>query len=214
MAQFLSKVPGKSINQPMRKADLKANVKLIAKPESNSWIFGYGSLIWNPGFPWLRSRIAAVRHRERRFWQGSTDHRGVPGAPGRVVTLIDAPGSLCWGRAFELPANQRHEILAALDHREQGGYQRLSLSLLLDDGSSLPGLTWIATAENDNYLGPANTADIAAQVLTACGPSGENREYVLRLDEALRADGHHDPHVTAIAKLLRAGQTTGPPGGT
>lgn len=179
--------------------------KPITKSGGSSWIFGYGSLIWNPGFPWLRSRVAAVRHRQRRFWQGSTDHRGVPGAPGRVVTLIDAPGSLCWGRAFELPANQRHDILASLDHREKGGYQRLSLSLLLDDGTSLPGLTWIATTENANYLGPASAADIAAQVLAATGPSGPNREYVLRLDEALRADGHDDPHVSRIAQLVRAG---------
>jgi cation transport regulator ChaC len=183
------------------------------KTGGSSWIFGYGSLIWNPGFPWLRSRVAAVRHRERRFWQGSTDHRGVPGAPGRVVTLIDAPGSQCWGRAFELPPDKRHDILASLDHREQGGYQRLSLPLLLNDGSTLPGLTWIATPDNAEYLGPASPADIAAQVMAACGPSGPNREYVLRLDEALRTDGHDDPHVREIARLVRELEARGTPGG-
>lgn len=181
-----------------------------ARQGGESWIFGYGSLIWNPGFPYLRSCVAAIAHRERRFWQGSTDHRGVPGAPGRVVTLIDAPGSLCWGRAFELPPDQRHQILASLDHREKGGYQRLSLQLVLDDGSSLPGLTWIATADNDNYLGPARSADIASQVLAASGPSGPNPEYVLRLDEALRADGHDDPHVKTIATQVRNAMAAGP----
>jgi cation transport protein ChaC len=168
-----------------------------------SWIFGYGSLIWRPGFPFLRSRVAAIDHRQRRFWQGSTDHRGIPGAPGRVVTLVDAPGSRCWGRAFELPPEQRHDILARLDHREKGGYQRLSLPLHLEGGRMVRGLTWIATADNDNYLGPADDLVIARQVAAASGPSGPNREYVLRLDEALRTDGHEDPHVTRIAALVR-----------
>lgn len=173
----------------------------------NSWIFGYGSLIWRPGFPYLRSCVAAIEHRERRFWQGSTDHRGVPGAPGRVVTLIQSPGALCWGRAFELPPGEHLAILAALDHREQGGYERLSLSLKRPDGSRLPGLTWIATAQNEHYLGPASEASIARQILSASGPSGPNPEYVLQLHKALQKDGHDDPHVSRIARLVRAGLT-------
>ncbi len=170
----------------------------------STWIFGYGSLIWRPGFPYLRSRVAAIDHRQRRFWQGSTDHRGIPGAPGRVVTLVDAPDRRCWGRAFELPPDRRHDILASLDHREKGGYQRLSLPLHLEDGVTVRGVTWIATADNDNFLGPADDRAIARQVAGASGPSGPNREYVLRLDEALRADGHEDPHVARIAALVRA----------
>lgn len=168
-----------------------------------TWIFGYGSLIWRPGFAFLTSEIAAIDHRVRRFWQGSTDHRGIPGAPGRVVTLVDAPGARCWGRAFALPPDQRHDILAGLDHREQGGYQRLALPLHFVDGRKVQGVTWIATADNPNYLGPAPLPAIAAQVRSAVGPSGPNREYVLRLDEALRDDGHDDPHVRAIAELVR-----------
>lgn len=171
---------------------------------SLTWVFGYGSLIWRPGFPFLLSEVAAIDHRVRRFWQGSTDHRGVPGAPGRVVTLVDAPGERCWGRAFALPPDQRENILAALDHREQGGYQRLALPLQFADGRTIQGVTWIATADNPNYLGPASDADIAEQVRAASGPSGPNREYVLRLVEALHADGHDDPHVRSIAARVQA----------
>ena len=168
-----------------------------------TWVFGYGSLIWRPGFPCLTSEIAAIDHRVRRFWQGSTDHRGVPGAPGRVVTLVDAPGERCWGRAFALPPEQKLAILAGLDHREQGGYQRLALPLHFADGRTVQGVTWIATADNPNYLGPAPDPVIAEQIRRAAGPSGPNREYALRLDEALRADGHDDPHVREIAALVR-----------
>jgi cation transport regulator ChaC len=168
-----------------------------------TWIFGYGSLIWRPGFPYEQSAVAAIDHRARRFWQGSTDHRGVPGAPGRVVTLVDAPGERCWGRAFALPRAERPAILAALDHREQGGYQRLSLPLVFADGRQGRALTWIATRENAHFLGPAPPEVIARQVFSARGPSGPNADYVLRLEAALEEDGHPDPHVTAIADALR-----------
>jgi len=173
------------------------------KNDTGTWVFGYGSIIWRPGFPYRRAAVAGLDHRRRRFWQGSTDHRGVPGAPGRVVTLVEEPGHRCWGRAFELDPADRHEILAGLDHREQGGYQRLSLPLHLEDGREVRGLTWIATADNDNYLGPASDLAIARQVLASKGPSGPNSEYVLRLDEALRTTGHEDGHVARIAALVR-----------
>lgn len=177
----------------------------MSEPDDDSltWVFGYGSLIWRPGFPYLAARPAAIDHRSRRFWQGSTDHRGVPGAPGRVVTLIETPGQRCWGRAFALPPAQRLDILARLDHREQGGYLRLALPLHFADGRTVPGVTWIATPDNPEYLGPADPAVIARQVVVASGPSGPNAEYVLKLDEALRADGHEDAHVMAVADQVR-----------
>jgi cation transport regulator ChaC len=173
-----------------------------------TWVFGYGSLIWRPGFPHEQSAVAAIDHRARRFWQGSTDHRGVPGAPGRVVTLIDAPGERCWGRAFALPRKERQAILAALDHREQGGYQRLSLPLVFADGGRGRGVTWIATRDNAHYLGPARPDAIARQVFSARGPSGPNADYVFQLERALDEDGHPDPHVTAIADALRDLEST------
>lgn len=169
---------------------------------SATWIFGYGSLIWRTGFDYLDARPALVENRSRRFWQGSTDHRGVPGAPGRVVTLVDTPGEHCTGRAFQLPAVSRRQILADLDEREIGGYSRVELDIVFSDGARVRGLTWIAGPGNPNYLGAASIDRIAAQVRGARGPSGPNDEYVLRLAVALRELGHHDPHVDALADAL------------
>ena len=177
----------------------------MAEPENDGWwVFGYGSLIWRPDIPYVEQAPGWIAGWRRRFWQGSTDHRGTPEAPGRVVTLVDAPGERCWGRAFALPDDRKHDILAALDHREQGGYQRLALPLQFADGRQRQGLTWIATAENANYLGPAGDEEIARQVVASAGPSGPNHEYVLRLDQALRDDEHDDPHVRGIAEHVRA----------
>ena len=80
-----------------------------------TWIFGYGSLIWNPAFPYDTSRRAVVRGWRRRFWQASPDHRGVPDAPGRVVTLVEEAEASCWGRAFRLDEPDRDQIIADLD---------------------------------------------------------------------------------------------------
>jgi cation transport regulator ChaC len=194
------------------------------------WIFGYGSLIWRPAFPFVESRVAIVQGFVRRFWQGSTDHRGTPERPGRVVTLVPCARAHCWGRAFRFHADQRAAILAQLDHREQGGYSRHVVDLrwagepeptdaqpsglATNRGPSarrssvhteqgVRALLYVATSDNVNYLGPASPGQIAREALEAQGPSGANRDYVLELDAALREMGGVDPHVTAVAERLR-----------
>jgi len=166
------------------------------------WIFGYGSLIWRTGFPYAECRPAFIRNWSRRFWQGSTDHRGVPGAPGRVVTLIEEDGALCWGRAYRLDPQSQDVVLAQLDHREQGGYEQLRIPLHFSDTESTVGISWHATARNEHYLGEAAIPDIARQVSKARGPSGTNTEYVLKLHAALNELGAGDAHVTDLVENL------------
>lgn len=172
------------------------------------WVFGYGSLVWRPDFPFAERAPCYVEGWKRRFWQGSTDHRGVPGAPGRVVTLLPQPEERCWGTGYRIARDQADYVMAHLDYREKGGYrvEDVSLTLVRDQHArdTVDGLVYIATPENPNYLGPASHEEIADQVLRSTGPSGPNDEYILRLAEALREMGVDDSHVFGIEALVRS----------
>jgi len=168
------------------------------------WIFGYGSLIWRPDFAFAETRLGYVSGWSRRFWQGSVDHRGVPEAPGRVVTLAPEPEALCWGLAYRVEVDRYDEALGLLDQRESGGFDRVDVQVILRDHGRDPvsAITYVAPASNPNYLGPAPMAAIAEQVRRSHGPSGANSEYALRLAEALRELGVDDDHVFELAARL------------
>lgn len=173
------------------------------------WIFGYGSLVWRPDFPYVEARAATISGWTRRFWQGSTDHRGIPEAPGRVVTLVEEPGSVCWGRAYLIAGESREEVIAHLDYREKGGYALRDVEIAFPEGAgAVPGLIYIAGPGNPNWLGAAEIGHIARQVAGSVGPSGHNVEYVLELARALRDMGADDGHVFELAEMV-AGLTRG-----
>ncbi|MDP5293262.1 gamma-glutamylcyclotransferase [Oceanimonas sp. CHS3-5] len=162
------------------------------------WLFGYGSLIWKADFAFIERRPALIHGWARRFWQGSHDHRGTPVRPGRVATLVRQPGALCHGMAYRIePA-----VLAQLDLREKNGYLREKVAVHFDDGGAEDGLIYLATEHNAAFLGEAPLAEMAAQIASAHGPSGSNREYLLNLAQALASQGVHDDHVSMLAALL------------
>jgi cation transport protein ChaC len=164
-----------------------------------TWVFGYGSLIWRQDFPFLESRRASINGWERRFWQGSHDHRGVPDDPGRVVTLVESPSAICQGRAFLIEP----DVFEHLDHREKNGYERFSLRIHFSDGSE-NGVVYIAPAGNHAFLGDAPLTEIAAQIQRSNGPSGRNADYLLHLAQALRELRADEPHVFELERLVES----------
>ncbi|MBK6920123.1 MAG: gamma-glutamylcyclotransferase [Deltaproteobacteria bacterium] len=170
-------------------------------------VFAYGSLIWRPGFTPRSHAPAVLRGWSRRFWQASTDHRGVPGAPGRVVTLVQGDAAAhCRGVVYELDPAQADDVLAMLDVRESGGYVRGRAALEHPGGGAFgDAWVWIAHPGNPNWAGPAEDDALAAQIRSAHGPSGANLEYVLELADALAAAGISDEHIASLAALLRVG---------
>ena len=171
------------------------------KGQEAHWVFGYGSLIYKVDFPFLQREVATLRGWQRRFWQGSHDHRGTPSAPGRVVTLIRAPSALCRGVAYRVDES----VFEHLDHREKNGYERHRTRLYLDHlEESVTGTFYVAGEGNPAFLGPANVAAIAAHIAHSHGPSGSNADYLLALAEALRELDEHDEHVMALEREILA----------
>jgi len=173
---------------------------------TNLWVFGYGSLVWKPGFQHGKILVGKVQGFARRFWQGNETHRGVPGKPGRVATLIEEQGVETYGVAMELTGD---EALDYLNNREMtlGGYiQKITLFHTADNKHApFPVLVFVATPKSSYWLGPAESHVIAEQVIGSSGPSGHNVEYVLRL-----ADWFHqmlpnvyDDHLFSIETQLR-----------
>ena len=169
-----------------------------AADDEPTWVFAYGSLIFRIDFPYLQRKRACIEGWQRRFWQGSHDHRGTPEAPGRVVTLIAAPGARCAGMAYQVAP----QVFAHLDYREKNGYERHPVTLTLEDDECVAGLVYIAPVDNFAYLGPAPDEVMARQIAMAVGPSGANSDYLRELAAALRALDIHDPHVFTLERLL------------
>ncbi|KAK5134382.1 hypothetical protein LTR08_006562 [Meristemomyces frigidus] len=161
---------------------------------------------------------------------GSEDHRGTPSAPGRVATLIDrtlwetltdqhasAPPRV-WGAAYRIPALHVAEVKAYLDIREINGYS-IQYTPFHPSSSSAPGkpvemiqcLLYIGLPSNPQFLGPQDPQALAEHIARSRGPSGENREYLYLLEQALGqlGEGSGDAHVSDLARRCRGVEALG-----
>ncbi|XP_047508164.1 putative glutathione-specific gamma-glutamylcyclotransferase 2 [Pieris napi] len=192
------------------------------------WIFGYGSLCWNPGFEYQQSVTGYVKGFSRRFWQGNTTHRGTDSKPGRVATLVEDREGVTWGKAFLVAADD-HTALPYLTNREcqLGGYRtytvhfhpkslyfptnhphssnHLNSSSFPHSASQKDAVLYIAVPENRHWLGAAPLPDIAKQILECRGASGSNVEYLLRLADFMREEVPEalDEHLFSLERLVR-----------
>jgi len=157
----------------------------------------------------IDSVVGNVKGFIRRFYQGSTDHRGTPGNPGRVVTLLPSsdPTEEVWGIAYRIPEDKVKETLDHLDYREKGGFTRSSTTFYPQDcgRSPLDITVYVAIEGNVNYLGPAPVHVIARTIAFTRGPSGPNVDYLFNLCEAMRkiAPEIEDEHLTELESAVR-----------
>jgi len=165
------------------------------------WVFAYGSLLWNPLFPFAESRRARVRGFHRHFCLWSLASRGRPDAPGLVLGL-DRGGS-CPGVAYRLPAPLAIDELHLLWRREMvtGAYDPRWVKLDAD-GKPLTALTFVVRRDHPQYAGRLACEEQARVIATACGAFGSSADYLERTRVALVSHGVVDPYLEELAKAV------------
>uniref|UniRef100_K3YVU4 Uncharacterized protein n=1 Tax=Setaria italica TaxID=4555 RepID=K3YVU4_SETIT len=157
------------------------------------WVFGYGSLIWNPGFDFDDKILGFIKGYKRTFNLACIDHRGTPEHPARTCTLETDEEAICWGIAYCVKGDTDKEQKA------------------MQEGDSLkPAVTgvlvFVSTPDpigNKYYLGPAPLQDMARQIATANGPTGYNRDYLFSMEKALASIIHEDDSIIELANEVR-----------
>jgi glutathione-specific gamma-glutamylcyclotransferase len=166
------------------------------------WVFGYGSLIWRPGFAHTETRRARLHGFRRSLCVRSFRHRGTEERPGLVLGL-DRGGS-CVGLGFRVPGALREEVIAYLHERElvTNVYLEKVLPITLDDGTRVGAVTYVVDRTHVQYAGRLDPGEAASIVAGATGYSGRNEDYVLNTVEHLKALRINDPWLEQVAKLL------------
>ncbi|WP_280514458.1 gamma-glutamylcyclotransferase [Chthonobacter albigriseus] len=166
------------------------------------WVFGYGSLMWNPGFPHLRSLQGLLRGAHRSLCVYSYVHRGTPERPGLVFGL-DRGGS-CRGLAFEVAPADRDAVIAYLREREQvtSVYIEAVRPVRLLTGETVEALTYMVDRSHPQYAGRLDHAEQVRLVRNGVGRSGANPDYVRSTAAHLRELGISDHRVQALVREL------------
>ncbi|MAN15881.1 MAG: gamma-glutamylcyclotransferase [Dinoroseobacter sp.] len=144
------------------------------------WVFGYGSLIWNPGFEVEERRIARLPGWHRSFCMSSIHHRGTEEAPGLVLALDEAPGEHCDGVAFRVAAARRDATIAYLRDREliSSAYLERELPIFFRDGAQAMAVTYVIDRAHVQYVAGMALEDQAQIIARATGGRGPNDEYL------------------------------------
>ncbi|MER8974655.1 MULTISPECIES: gamma-glutamylcyclotransferase [unclassified Mesorhizobium] len=171
------------------------------------WVFGYGSLIWRPGFAHVEMRRARLHGYRRSLCVYSFVHRGTRERPGLVLGL-DRGGS-CIGLAFRVPGELRNEVITYLRERElvTNVYLERVLSVRLDKaetdgGKTVDAVAYVVDRSHEQYAGALDAAEAAAVVGGAVGQSGRNEDYVLSTLEHLEALGISDHWLEEVTRRI------------
>ncbi|ADP12444.1 Cation transport protein chaC [Erwinia sp. Ejp617] len=185
-----------------RAASLAAT--LASRPDSSPvWIFGYGSLMWNPVFVADEVASGALHGWHRAFCLRLTAGRGTATQPGRMLALKE--GGQTSGLAFRLPEDKLHEELELLWKREMltGCYLPIWHPLRLDDGRAVCALVFVMDPRHALYEADSCVQTIAPLIAQAQGPLGTNAQYLFSLEQELTQRGMYDDCLTDLVQRVR-----------
>jgi cation transport protein ChaC len=168
------------------------------------WVFGYGSLMWRPGFGFLERMPATLHGRRRAFCIYSVHHRGTYERPGLVLGL--APGGAVRGAAYRIAQADWPQVYAYLLEREQPTetYIEARRAVRLADGRRVQALVFLSDVRHAQWAGSLSLERQAGLIAGARGLSGPNVEYLRDLVGHLREEGICDSAMEHLLRLVEA----------
>ncbi|MGJ8622984.1 MAG: gamma-glutamylcyclotransferase [Yoonia sp.] len=173
------------------------------------WVFGYGSLLWNPGFTPAERVKARLDDYHRSFCMLSIHHRGTQDDPGLVLALDAQKGGRCTGVAFRVAEAEEDAVLAMLREREliSSAYYEDTVTLHADDGRAIRALAYIIDPDHVQYC-QFDLEKQAQMIARAVGGRGPNTEYLFNTVDHLKELTIRDDDMDWLADRVRALQTT------
>jgi cation transport protein ChaC len=166
------------------------------------WVFGYGSLMWRPGFPFAERIAATLAGRRRAFCIYSVHHRGTYARPGLVLGL--APGGSVRGMAYRIAPTDWAGVYAYLLEREQPTetYVEARRFVRLADGRRADALVFLSDVHHPQWAGALSLERQAELIAGATGLSGRNVDYLRDLVGHLREEGVRDHGMEVLLGLV------------
>ncbi len=173
--------------------------------DNEFWVFGYGSLVWNPGFNYAEKSVARLRGYDRSFCMRSIHHRGSETDPGLVLALDRSPGEYCDGVAFRVDARDAGTTLQYLRDREliSSAYVEVTEEITLDDGRVVAALCYVIDADHVQYCKGLKPEEQARIIAEAVGGRGPNSEYLYQTAAHLREFGIQDADLNWLESRVR-----------
>jgi glutathione-specific gamma-glutamylcyclotransferase len=186
----------------MEHAEIKAHTAHPPAHAGDLWVFGYGSLMWNPGFPFAERHPATAHGVHRRLCVWSTRYRGTPENPGLVMGLM--LGGSCRGMAFRVPERDVPPTREYLTAREQLNkvYHEVFRPVRLNDGRTIRALCYVVDQSHRQFAGRLPPEQQLGLVRASAGSMGPNRDYVCNTVSALREMGVRDRALSWLSDRL------------
>lgn len=169
------------------------------------WVFGYGSLMWHPGFEAAERLIARLAGYHRSFCMRSIHHRGTVAEPGLVLALDEAAGGACEGLAFRVADGAEAATLDYLRERElvSSAYLERHVTLRLIDGRQVEALAYVVDRAHEQYCGGLPLEEQAAIIARAVGGRGPNTDYLHNTAGHLEELGIVDEELSWLSRRVR-----------
>ena len=172
--------------------------------QNDLWVFGYGSLLWRPGFEFVERRVATLRGFNRSFCMSSVHYRGTHADPGLVLALDPDLKGECHGVGFRVVPELAADTMAYLREREliSSAYVEQTHSITFHGGGMTEAVCYVMDQSHEQYVGGLSIEEQAGIIAKATGSAGPNDEYLFNTVAHLVELGISDPDLERLVTLV------------